>query len=197
MSHLYSVVPRSIVGRVSSSSEKFAYITADDSTHALTVIDYEHHEVHAGSMYGAYDHTANIGAIDTPTDAIQLTFLTPAVKEVHMVIHAKSSVAALYKFTEAYTAEGTNGDTVTAYNKDRNSSKTSGMAIENKADVLVTGGILLETQTLTSAKFGSGESRSSQEWILKKSTLYAVSLYLDGAGIATISLGCYEHTNKG
>lgn len=168
----------------------------DASTHVLSVIDYAHHEVHGGSFFSAYDTTANIGAETTPADAIQLTWLTPDVKEIHMVIHAKCTAAAVFTFTEAYTAEGTNGDTVTAYNRNRISEKTSGMVIEKQADNVVTGGTVLETETLTTGKFDAGESRSSQEWILKRGTLYAAALYLSAAGVASISLNWYEHTKR-
>jgi len=65
---------------------------------------------------------------------------------------------------------------------------------ENTA--VVTGGTVLETETLTAGKFDAGESRGSQEWILKRSTLYAAALYLNGAGVASISLNWYEHTAK-
>ena len=168
----------------------------DASTLALTTISYEHHETHAGSFFSAYDTTANIGAETTPADAIQLTWLTPAVKEVHMVIHAKCTAAAVFTFTEAYTGQGTNGDSVTIFNRNRGSSKTSGVVMEKQADAMVTGGTVLETETLTTGKFDAGESRGSQEWILKTNTLYAASLYLSAAGVASISLNWYEHTPK-
>ena len=169
----------------------------DTSTNAIATITYEHHEIHAGSFFSAYDTTTDIGAEDTPTDAIQLTWLTPAIKEVHMVIHAKCTAAAVFTFTEAYTGAGTNGDAVTIFNRDRGSSKTSGVVMEKQADAVVTGGTVLETETLTAGKFDAGESRGSQEWILKKNTLYAAALYLSAAGVASISLNWYEHTNKG
>jgi len=173
-------------------------IRVDLSTHALTTISYEHHEVHAGSFFSAYDTTANIGGEDVPADAIQLTWLTPAIKEVHMVIHAKCTAAAVFTFTEGWTGGAGGGVAVTAYNRDRGSSKTSGVTLllkENTA--VVTGGTVLETETLTAGKFDAGESRGSQEWILKRNTLYAAALYLSTAGVASISLNWYEHTNKG
>jgi hypothetical protein len=172
-------------------------IRIDKSTHALTTIEYGHHEVHDGSHYECYDGTANIGAEAAPLDAIQLTFLTPATKEVHLVIHAKCSAAAVYTFTEGYTGEGTGGSSVVAYNKNRGSLNTAGMVVEKEATAVVTGGTVLETYTLSTGKFDAGESRSAQEWVLKKNTKYAVGLYLNAAGVATIQLSWYEHTYKG
>ena len=174
---------------------KYNPLRLDKSTHVLSVIDYEHHEIHAGSFFSAYDTTANIGAETTPADAIQLTWLTPAVKEVHMVIHAKCTAAAVFTFTEAWTGGAGGGAAVVAYNRDRNSNKTSGMTIAKENTAVVTGGTVLVTETITTGKFDAGESRSSQEWILKKSTKYAAAVFLNGAGIATISLDWYEHTN--
>ena len=195
---VYNTIPRSLVGKIGDKVGEFAHIKIDDSTYAITTISYEHHEVHAGSYFEASDTTANIGDETTPADAIQLTFLTPATKEIHMVIHAKCTAAAVYTFTEAYTGAGTNGDSVTAYNRNRilHDHKPSGMVIEKQADAVVTGGTVLESYTITDGKFDGGETRASQEWILKKSTAYAVAVYLAAAGVASIQLSWYEHTNK-
>ena len=178
---------------MSKSGDEYNF---DRSTNALVTISYEHHEVHSGSFFSAYDSTADIGGEDAPADAIQLTWTTPADKEIHMVIHAKCSAAAVYTFTEAWTGGAGGGAAVVAYNRNRNSNKTSGMTIAKENTAVVTGGTVLESYTITTGKFDAGEARSSQEWVLKKSTLYAVALFLDGAGVASIQLSWYEHTNK-
>jgi len=167
----------------------------DKSTNALVTISYEHHEVHSGSFFTAYDSTADIGGEAAPADAIQLTWTTPADDEIHMVIHAKCTAAAVYTFTEAWTGGAGGGAAVVAYNRDRNSNKTSGMTIAKENTAVVTGGTVLVTETITTGKFDAGESRSSQEWILKKNTKYAAAIYLNGAGVASISLDWYEHKN--
>jgi len=168
----------------------------DKSTNALVTISYEHHEVHSGSFFSTYEETSDIGAETAPADAIQIIFTTPADDEVHMVIHAMCTAAAVYTFTEAWTGGAGGGVTLTPYNRDRNSSKRSGMtSMQDSNTAVVTGGTVLETQTLTTGKFDAGEMRASQEWILKKSTKYAVGLYLNGAGVAEIALNWYEHKN--
>ena len=113
-----------------------------------------------------------------------------------MVVHAKCGATALFKFTEAWTGGGTSPTgTITAYNKNRNSDNTSGLVISYDATE-VTGGIVLETEYVATGKFGAGETRSAQEWVLKQNTNYAVSLFLAGANEASIGLDYYEHTNK-
>ena len=193
---LYNTIPRALVGKIGDKVGEFAHIKIDDSTYAIATIDYAHHEVHAGSYYEASDTTADIGGETTPADAIQLTWTTPATKEIHMTIHASCTAAAVYTFTEAWTGGAGGGAAVVAYNRNRNSNKTSGMTIAKENTAVVTGGTVLESYTITTGKFDAGEARSSQEWVLKKSTLYAVALFLDGAGVASIQLSWYEHTNK-
>ena len=195
---VYNTIPIALVGKIGDKVGEFAHLKMDDSTHAIATISYEHHEVHAGSYYEASDTTTNIGEETEPADAIQLTWTTPATKEIHMTIHASCTTAAVYTFTEAYTGGGANGDLVTAYNRNRilHSHKPSGMVIYKQGADVVTGGTVLESYTLTTGKFDAGETRASQEWILKKSTTYAAALYLAGAGVAAIQLSWYEHTNK-
>ena len=169
----------------------------DKSTNAITTLTYAHHEVHAGSYFSTYEHTTDIGAETAPADAIQITFTTPAVKEIHMIIHAQCTAAAVYTFTEAWTGGAGGGVALTAYNRDRNSdNKTTLTDLLDSNTAVVTGGTVLETQTLTTGKFDAGESRDAQEWILKRNTKYAIGLYLAAAETATISLNWYEHTNK-
>ena len=69
-------------------------VRLDAATRATQVIDYAHHEIHAGSHYTLSYAVADIGAATTPTDIMSLSFTTPdTTKWLHMVVSA-TSVAA-------------------------------------------------------------------------------------------------------
>lgn len=168
----------------------------DEITGATTIVEYAHHEVHEGSHYFCGYSVASIGAMETPDDMIQLTWTTPnSTKFWHLVIAVRCGGTALYKFTEGWTGGGGSPTgSLTGYNRNRN-HKNSSTPIYYDAAV-VTGGTLLEQEYITTGKFGAGESRSSQEWVLRLSETYAVSLYLNAANEAQIELNWYEHSNR-
>ena len=165
----------------------------DKLTRWANVIDGAHHEIHEGDAYNVTYNVENIGAMTTPDDMIQISWRTPNKKKhMHMVIYASCSAAALYKFTEGWNGAGVSPTgALVAYNRNRNFQNDS--VTFNYDATAVTGGVLLEQQTITAGKFGVGESRAGQEWVLRPNRNYAVSLYLNGAGIATLDLNYYYH----
>ena len=93
----------------------------DKLTGWLNVIDGAHHEIHEGDAYNVTYNVANIGAMTTPDDMIQISWTTPNQKKsMHMVVYASCSAAALYKFTEGWTGGGASATgTISAYNRNR------------------------------------------------------------------------------
>lgn len=168
----------------------------DKTTGANVVMLYAHHELHEGDMWSCFYSVASIGAMTTPDDAIQLTWTTPKGPGLmHLVIHAQCGGPALYKFTEGWTGAGVSPTgTITGYNR-RRDRENSNIIMYYDA-TLVTGGVVLEQEYISTGKFGAGESRSSQEWILNQNTKYAVSLYLNDAQIATIKIDWYFHKDR-
>ena len=167
----------------------------DSSTHAINIIDYAHHEIHDGNSYSCTYSVASIGELDN--DLMQLTWTTPnSDSHMHITKEAKCGAVALYKFTEGWTGGGTAVGTLVIDNRDRNSLNTSGVTISYGVTA-VTGGTVLKEEYLSSGKFGSGETRDQNEWILKPNTKYAVSLFLSTANEASITLHWYMHTYKG
>jgi hypothetical protein len=180
--------------------------TVDAATNAINVIEYEHHEIHAGSSYLVVYSVANLGAMSTPNDMIQLSFATPnTAKWMHMVIMVQSGGAALFTLTEAPTGGmETPTGTLPAYNKNRNSTNTSGIlsATDGTAGVVsydgtaATGGAVLWSEYVGQGTASKGEGGGRFELILKQNTVYAVSLYDTTAITASIMMDWYEHTNK-
>ena len=168
----------------------------DKRTGWRTGIDGPHHEIHEGNSYKVNYNVASIGAMETPDDAIQITWTSPmGPKNMNLTIHVQCGAAALYKFTRGWTGGGTSPTgTVVGYNRNHN-FPNSNIAFYYDA-TLVTGGEVLEQEYITTGKFGAGESRDSQEMILRANTAYAVSLYLNAAEIATISLDWYMKRDR-
>lgn len=183
----------------------------DIKTHAQTIIDYAHHEVHDGDSFT----TCYIRTTDS-TDAHRsgLYILTPADVEIHLIASFSASTAASFSICEGITIdlnEGTNG--VAIYNRDRNSTKLSKIKdnatahTANKittfteaelAGATFTAGTILRTEPL---EVGAGpkpagvSSRGTQEYILKKSTpyLFRMTNTAAAANIHHIMLDWYEH----
>ena len=187
----------------------------DASTHVLSTIEYEHHEIHAGSSFSAY-----YARTTDPTDAHRsgIYLLTPDTsKELHLVVEFSASFAAFFSICEGVTIdlnEGTNG--VSIYNRDRNSTKTSvakDNATAHTANKVTTfteaeiaaanfaAGTIIRTEPLIAGggpKPAGGSSRGAQEYILKKNTPYVFLLTNVGANanVHHILLDWYEHQKR-
>ena len=167
-------------------------IRVDHETGSLVTIAHASMEGHEGHAYSCTWSVASIGALDN--DVMQLTWTTPNTENyMHMVIHAKCSALALFRFNEGWTGGGTAAGTQLVNNRNRNSNNVSSVTV-SYGYTIVTGGVNLKTEYLAAGKFGSGEYRSINEWILRRNTNYAVNLFLDAAEEAVISLHWYEHT---
>ena len=169
----------------------------DAATNAVNTLTYSHHEVHEGNHFYVLYSVPSLGAMTTPDDMIQLHFATPdTTKWLHMIFHAKSGGAARFRITEAPSGGlATPTGTLTIFNKNRNSSNTSGLASVSYDGTAASGGTLLADEYVGEGRTGAGESRGAQEWILKQNTTYAVSLYDTTAITASIVLDWYEHTS--
>jgi hypothetical protein len=183
-------------------------IHTDKSTDALTTIDYEHHELHQGSMFTCH----YIQTVSDIADRSVIAFTTPAVKEIHMVVRAASTAASNLIILEGATALLPSAVDLTIYNRDRNSSKASELtsidATAGKAsyytlttDTGITGGTELYNEYIGAGKTGQavgGSSRGANEWILKKSTVYDIELKAIDANdnVQNLELVWYEHTPK-
>jgi len=187
----------------------------DASTHAISTIEYEHHEIHAERSFSAY-YTRTTAATNAHRSGLYIK--TDATIEIHMVIHFAVSTAAYFTVCENPTiAANTGTHGVAIYNRDRNSDETSvcldnaTSAALNKYTTLnetqISGdgtwatGTILRTEPLEvgkGSKAVGGEYRGVQEYILKKSTDYVFLLTNSAASANVHHIHCdwYEHTRK-
>jgi hypothetical protein len=180
----------------------------DNSTNKLVTVEYEHHELHDGNMFSCH----YIQSVTDTNDRSVIAFTTPADKEVHMIIHASASAAASLIVLEGAVGTSAGATDLTVYNRDRNSTNTSLLtSIDGTTgavsyytlttDTAITGGTELYSEYIGAGKTGqaaAGSSRGTNEWILKKSTVYDFELKsLDANDNShNLELVWYEHTNK-
>ena len=182
----------------------------DAMTEAINIIDYAHHEIHGGSSYfiDTYDTDLDTG------DTLAICFKTPDTKKwLHMIASVETSGSIEYSIYEGATITADDGTDITIWNRNRNSSNTSGiLTIESSPEAgeatLITAGtgITAGGDTIKQVIMGSGSnpatarggtSRGEEEFILEQNTIYAFIVIGQADNIRiTISLSWYEHISK-
>ena len=167
----------------------------DSSTRALTVMDYAHHEVHAGSHFrSGMNYTLENGNVAT------IGIVTPAGKEMHIQWELTATADGVFSLLEDVTSFS-GGASVTALNHNRNSSNASGTTITRGmtgADLITpTGGTTILNAILATGKGSTLSNELGEEFILKVGSKYLFS-YTNGtsANVIRLRLEWYEHTVK-
>ncbi len=178
----------------------------DDTTRALTIIDYAHHEVHEGNqfMYTYFDSDFDNG------DTIFFSFVTPdTTVQFHFVGSAGNSSACTVYFLEAPTITAGKGTDVVILNRNRASTATSLILSSKDSTVtkitydivghLTNLGTTLEAYTLGSGKNKiAGATRDFNEWVLNEYTRYAFMVIgTANDGILDLRIGYYQHIPGG
>ena len=167
----------------------------DKMTNVITTIEYEHHEVHAGSSF----HCSDVVACNTTT--VKWLITTPnTAKYAHMTFGCVSTNEMLIAVTEGADRTGTTG--LSCVNHNRNSAATATTTIHRGATEGTTDGATA-IYSIRSGSTGSagkavdaGDSRALNEYILKSNTKYVVSVTTYGDAFISLELDWYEHTNK-
>jgi hypothetical protein len=187
----YSAPDRSYIV---DANERIA--TIDASTHALNGIDYEHHEIHAGSHF-FYTDKATLAANASTSYVISTPNTT---KWTHMTFAATGSAITTVDLYESIDLTGV-GARQTIVNSNRNSATTSGMEIWDAIAPGTVGGTLIWSMSSGSATAQSRAGLSaerSNEIILKKNTRYLLRITSGtNDNLTNLQLEWYEHTDKG
>lgn len=169
----------------------------DDVTYALGVIDYAHHEVHAGNFFRAgMNFTLANGEVAT------LAFTTPnTAKWAHITWELVATADGTFTLLEDVTSFA-GGASVTPLNHNRNSLTASGMTIlrgMTGADLITpTGGTTILNAVLSTGRGSSIARGVGEEFILKQNSNYLFR-YTNGtsANVIQLILEWYEHTSVG
>lgn len=176
----------------------------DPSTNTMQTIDYPHHEIHGGSAYEVSDIvTLGDGALR------EILIVTPdTTKWAHMTISAATALKGQVEFFENVYDRYVAGNALTPYNRNRNSSNTSGLLVchtpaDNSSsssgetvEVRLGARAWGATGQGSNPGFGGG-TRGTSEWMLKQNTSYLLRVTSQAAtNVCSIELDWYEHTNK-
>lgn len=176
-------------------------ISIDESTRAITTIEYEHHEIHGGS------HFECINVVDLAINNVRdIQITTPnTTKWAHLIFTFDTEAETDWYLYENVTIN-TPGTGVTPFNNDRNSANTSDLTvavIDNtstanaNADTAVAAATeLMHGIAGAGKKSGGGETRA-QEIILKQNEDYTLRFIATAAGYVDYNLQWYEHVSKG
>ena len=185
-----------LTGRWGSGAGETDEVRIDASTNSLQTIEYEHHEIHGGSSF----HTSDVREVDTTTFKWQVT--TPAgTKYSHIVFNIECTGEMLLLVTEG--SDRTDGTALVEINRNRVGTPTVAGTIITHTP---TGGTTDGATTIFTTRVGStgvgsktlsgGGSRGNNEYILKPSTKYVVSVTTYATVNVSLELDWYEHTDK-
>ena len=177
-------------------ADKIKPLRMDGSTHSMQTIEYEHHEIHAGSSFVVSD----VQSVSTTTMKWQIT--TPAsTKYSHMIFGIECTGECLATITEG--SDRTDGTALTEINRNRVGTPTVAGTIVTRTP---TGGNTDGAITLQSLRIGAtgvgsktisaGGARGQNEFVLKPGTKYIVSAQTFAAVFVTFTADWYEHTDK-
>ena len=199
-------MPGKLLVRVGRTGSEYTELRGDRITGALMSMSYEHHEIHAGSMFEATISDADFDANDT----INICFKTaPGDKKLHMVADPDSSLLATFTILEGATVTADSGTEAAPYNRNRDSSNTSIIyditAAPSQNSYSYNCTITDDGTTIHSEAIGSGGRgvvfgrRDANEWVLASDTVYGFRLTRSAAtdnGIGFLTLIWYEPTDR-
>lgn len=179
----------------------------DDLNGAVSVIPYEHKEIHSKDSF----HVDTTDTSMANNDTLVVAFKTPAgTKRGHMVIGFHSKGMANIQMLEGPTWDNESGSLLPIYNRFREDAPDSSVLLEDAGQASFTatnnlilnpaslaGGAALDTlYTFASRNRETGGSRGIHEWVLEPDEQYAIVLTANEASNAgQLIVDWYEHTD--
>ena len=175
----------------------------DKATNTLQIIDYAHHEIHAGSSFHSYNYNESVATGGKINIYLKTKTTSPFC---HMFAQWSSGGAAIFRIYEAPTIvanTGTNG--LSIINHNRTSAGVS-TCLDNTlppaagkygTDVTKIGdGTILILEYAGVGKTVGGAGRNESEYVLDDNVVYLFEVEAVGNNIAlSLGLDWYEHTD--
>ena len=179
------------------SSTSIHNLRADLATDTLQTMDYEHHEIHAGSHFYFTD-ARTISAAST--DAIDYLIVAPdTTKWAHFIFDADGVAVTSYSLFEDCTKATSDFTAETVFNNDRNSATAATLAIYSAQSSTDGDGTLIYEYAGGASSAQSKtptEARATRELILKQGKKYIFRVISGTASnLCNILFSWYEHTN--
>ncbi len=185
-----------------TATDELRNLRADRSTHTLQTIEYEHHEIHAGSHY-FYTDANTINA--ATTDCVDYLIITPDTEEEsHFVFEGDGSAISGFYMREGVTASSSDYTQATVFNSNRNFTDVATLSIfyiigSNYATSDYGGTQIYEYYGGASSSQSKTptSNRSSYEIVLKRNTKYLFRVVSGTAtNLCNVEFTWYEHTPK-
>jgi len=171
----------------------------DQYTSTLQIIDYEHHEIHAGS------HFFVVGVQDLSiSNVLDFTWLMPnTTKWTHWVWSITTENETAWYIYETAVQTNALANAVTPLNSNRNKTTVSGTTMKYEVqanltaangDTDVTGATLIASG-ISGAGKNIGNATRDHEIVLKQNTLYCLRAVATAAGYINFDMNWYEHTD--
>jgi hypothetical protein len=166
----------------------------DGPTHTLQIIDYAHHEIHAGSHFFYTDSvTLNSGQSQD-----YLLTISDTTRWPHFLFDADGTAVTAFYIYEGADRNGSTPQTI--FNSDRNSARAATMTIHKGTAGGSTDGTLIYTYSsgATSAQSRSPSiSRNDGEIIFRQNTKYIFRVTSGtNTNLTNVRFEWYEHVNK-
>lgn len=173
--------------------DEFHYFAMDGVTEALSIIDYVHHEIHAGSNFF---YTDSVTLASAGTQDYLIT--TPNTKKwAHLIFQATGSAITQVQIYEGADRVGSTLQTV--FNSNRNITTDATTTVHKGQSGGTTDGALIWQRKSGAAQGASrtgAESSHSGEIVLKQNTKYLLRFTSGTAdNLTNLNLEWYEHTN--
>jgi hypothetical protein len=176
----------------SINTDEWRDINIDESTRALEVITYEHHEIHSGSHYNYCDYSLN-ESVDV---IIEFVMTTPdTTKWVHLAFGIYSSEGATVELYEGPSGV-VGGSTIIPRNNNRNSSNLSDVTIVKDPTSITSDGIRAAGFLAGGGRTAGFASRENEN-VLKQNESYLVRITsLANSNDISWCAEWYEHIDK-
>jgi hypothetical protein len=166
----------------------------DKTTNTLQIIDYAHHEIHAGSHFIYTDSVA----LNSSEAQVYLITTPNSTKYAHMLFDLDGSAITQFDLYEDSDRVGTTLQTVG--NNNRNSSTAATVTIHKGITGGSTDGRLIHTYKGGGASAQARSAsivRNDEELILKRNTKYLLRLTSGtNSNLTNVRLEWYEHIDK-
>ena len=170
-------------------------VKIDQSTRAMTGIDYSHHEIHSGSHF-------HISYCDDDLDSAQnadLLIVTPDTTKWSHFTYRVTSTLDVYAFLAEDATTSNDGTGLTEWNSNRNSGTAATATVTHTPTVTGTGNAIWQSYFgLSTGAFvrEGGESRNDEEFILKRNAKYLLRVTSGtNDNQVCIHINWYEHTD--
>lgn len=151
-------------------------------------IDYVHAKIHGGESFVA-THSVSVGT----ATAVSVLITPPMSERIHLDYSVEATNSGTWTFSEAPGASG--GSALVSFNRDRDSSNSSGVLISHTV-TYASSGTVMESHCIGTAGHGDssgGSGQSRHEFVLSTTKQYLLRFVaFNAATNVAVNLSFYE-----